>query len=802
MRYVFLLLFTVLTFNLFGQKYKTAFENIENKDFEKAIKILTKSKKKSPVVYHYGNALIFSHPDFKQYNPARAYRHTKYALKRFELLKSKEPLQKKYNINKKILSDLQNQIARNAYAEMPDKNNINNLNEYIIIFSQSNIIEDITKKRDSIVYSNVLQSNDFNVYKTFVRKYPKAKQVPEALQQIDKLWRQKYENILQSGELIPLEEFEYQYPNFPYYSEYSSKHKIIAQRGMNLNLASGYIPELHPKYQKFIKDAAPKDIAFAILQSIVNQDIKTRNYEQAIDTLLKYEVYFSQKPEAVNKFKKLLQTPIKNFEKPKLLPGLVNTSGWEYSASVTADDKQIVFCGRSRDDNLAKGLEDIFYARKNSQGTWEKATPIDELNTKTLNEAPLFISADGTQMLIFSEGNIFISNKTAQGWGQKRIFPKINKHEAWEADAMLTADGNAVFFISDREYGQNPHVRFGKKYHGGMAGNTDIYVSVKKNDQWSEPINIGKTINTPYAERSPFLHPDMKTLYFSSDGHVGLGAKDVFMSKRLNDTSWTQWSEPVNLGKSINTQGDEWGYKISGDGIKAYFSRFEDNTFNIYETTLPKEFRPETTTRISGILTNTENEILEGQIVWEDLTSGKKIGHSNSDPENGQYIINLPNGKNYGFYVETPGYYPVSGNIDLTKVKIMQDKEKNFILTSINKIIQGEKAIPLENIFFEYDSYTLKKESQPELKRLVIFLQKHKDIKIEIGGHTDNQGSEQYNIELSQKRATTIADYITNAGFPKKSITVKGYGANRPKADNNTEEGRAKNRRVEFKVLP
>lgn len=800
MRYLLLVCLFFSVFSLTAQKYQSAFESLESKDFEKAKKQFDKAKKKLPTLSYYGNGLICAHPDYEDYSMTRAYRYAKYALGAFNRSENQETLNKDYQINAQRLSDFQNEIARQAYHNMRNRDNISTLNQYIAIFTESDIIADVIARRDSLAFLLTEQQGNFRAYQAFAETYPEAAQTPEALKRFESLWKKEYEATLQTGEKIVPEAFERKYPDFPFYDEYEGDHKTIAQRADNLGLAGGYIPDLRPKYDKFIKDAAPKDIAFVALQVMLTPQIEKRNYKAALDTMLQYESYFAKGPSHFSKLKALLEAPEKHTAQPEPLKGKLNTSGWEYSASVTADDKQIVFCGRYREDNLKYGLEDIYYSRKINE-EWEAAKPVKELNTLLLNEAPLFISADGTRMILFSEGNIYISDKTALGWGKKRVFPNISLHESWDADAMLTADGNAVIFISDRESPVGPHVPFGKSYHGGKAGNTDIYVSVKENGIWSTPFNIGTTINTPYAERSPFLHPDMKTLYFSSDGHAGFGKKDVFMCKRLNDSSWTEWSEPVNLGKSINTEGDEWGYKISGDGTKAYFSRFDGNIFNIYETILPPEFRPETTTRIFGTIKNTEGEILESEIVWENLGTQKEVGRSNSDPENGSYIITLPNGKNYGFYVETPGYYPISGNIDLSDVEIMQEIEKNFVLISVKKIAQGDKAIPLENIFFEYNSHTLRAESFPELNRLSGFLKKYSELKVEISGHTDNTGSASYNKELSEKRAQSVADYLFKKGIPHDAISVSGYGAEKPVADNDTEQGRAKNRRVEFKVI-
>ncbi len=796
------LILNLLNINtIHAQKNSDIFKDIDKQNFNSAQKKLQKIKKKQPTVFFYASAMIYSNPNCKKYNPAKAYRYTKYANKYFKKANNKNNLAKSYNINAETINQLQDNIAKTEYDKLTDNQNVELLNKYIRTYNNSSIINQVTQYRDSLAFSKIKNSRDFRDFQFFAQRYPKAKQKDMAQKKCNDLWKALYNNTIQTGELLAIKEFEYQYPKYPFYNKEHQKHKEIAQWAINIGVSRQYNPELQRAYTSFIKSAAPKDIAFVTLQLLIQQDLKNKNYQNACDSIEKYKPYFSKNSKQIDQLCKIIKAKAESDNTPTPIPGKINTDGWEYSASITGDDRQIVFCGRDRKDNLMPDKEDIFYSQKDDNGLWQEATPISELNTPHLNEAPLFITNDGTQMLIFSEGNIYISKKTPDGWSKKKKFPQISTPYSWEADAMLTADGNALLFISDRRDNIHTHVPFGTKYHGGNAGNSDIYVSIKKAGQWQMPINLGASINTPYAERSPFLHSDMKTLYFSSDGHVGLGQKDVFVAKRLNGSSWTQWSKPINLGKAINTPNDEWGYKISEDGTKAYFSRLEKNVFNIYQTELPEEFRPESTTIIYGTITTADDKFPQSKIIWENLQSLQKTGYANSDPKNGHYIITLPNGKNYGFYIETDGYYPVSGNIDLTQVAKNQKFEKNFILTSIQNILSGEKAIPLENIFFEYDKHNLKKESYSELNRLADFLNKHKDVQIEISGHSDNKGSENYNLELSLRRAKAVADYIVQKGFPKNAIITKGYGSKNPVADNNSAEGRAKNRRVEFKII-
>ena len=199
-----------------------------------------------------------------------------------------------------------------------------------------------------------------------------------------------------------------------------------------------------------------------------------------------------------------------------------------------------------------------------------------DLSTADGNEAPMAISADGNILLLWRNdngGDIYYSLKTRYGWSNPVAFPYPINSEYYEGDASFTADGKGLLFTSSRPGGLNVNSINQGLYRGDNEYPTDIYISEKLDgNKWSNPINLGNQINTPYTERSPFLHPDGRTLYFSSDGHYGIGSTDVFMTQRLNDSSWTHWATPINMGKNINTVNKDWGFKFSTDGEYAFYS--------------------------------------------------------------------------------------------------------------------------------------------------------------------------------------------------------------------------------------
>ena len=268
--------------------------------------------------------------------------------------------------------------------------------------------------------------------------------------------------------------------------------------------------------------------------------------------------------------------------KPQILPPTVNTyDGEEYGPTVTIDDQTIYFVGLNRADGSS--TEDIYVSHRDTAGEWLPARRIPELSHPYRNEAPTSVSPDGHTLLVFVEGRMCYSTKTNRGWSEPQAMPALFRIGNWQADAMFSPDGSAILFAAN--YPTKP----------GEQPSLNIFVSTRdKEGRWSKPFSIGETINTEGMERSPFLHPDMKTLYFSSDRPGTLGELDVWITRRLSDTCWTCWSEPENLGPQINTTGRDCWYKISTDGTRAYYARKIGRNHNIYWILLPEDKRPDT----------------------------------------------------------------------------------------------------------------------------------------------------------------------------------------------------------------
>jgi len=568
-------------------------------------------------------------------------------------------------------------------------------------------------------------------------------------------------------------------------------------------------PEEQNSYDEFIKLNAPNEDAFVAVQRLSEPFILQKEWEQAIEVYKKYSPLFPAYSKRINAIISILEAEHEELIITNLGENINSVAG-EYYPVFTTDGKRMYFTGNNRSDGT--GCEDVFYSEF-EEGTWQKARNIgNRINTERKNESLDGVSADGTRLFLygnyadnFGRGDIYFIDKTGDGWGKREHFPYPINSRFFESSATMSGDGKVLIYCSDRPGGIGNYVEKGIPFHGGYMGNVDIYVSIKNETGWGDPINLGQSVNSPFCEYSPFLHPDGKTLYFSSDGHPGLGRLDVFKSVRLDENSWTSWSAPVNLGKEINTPGNDWGYKISTSGDLAYFASNEIaggyGEEDIYTITVPEKVRPDPVAVVHGIISNEKNIPLEANLIWEDLLTGDTIGILKSDPENGTYTIILQLNKKYGYFVSKPGYYPVSRNIDLTGTTESLNIDENITLTSIEEMIKAEVAIVLNNIFFDYDKYDLLPESYPELNRLVKILRENPDNIVEISGHTDNKGSDEYNQQLSEKRAQSIVEYLISAGCKHESLKAKGYGESKPVDTNETDEGRAKNRRVEFKFV-
>jgi flagellar motor protein MotB len=472
----------------------------------------------------------------------------------------------------------------------------------------------------------------------------------------------------------------------------------------------------------------------------------------------------------------------------------VNSSMDDYWPSLSADENTLVITVNiPKDINSSEVLynrqEDFFITTRDENGNWRPVRNIGPpINTPMFNEGAQSLTADGqTMYYTVCRGNcdIYVSTRESDGsWGRPSRLPEpLNLANSSEKQPSISPDGKTLYFVSNRPSG---------------FGGYDVWRSIKINDnEWSKPENLGDSINTPYMEQSPFIHFDNQTLYFSSNGHVGMGGLDIFLSKMLSDSTW---SKPVNLGYPINRHQDEDGLIVNARGTMAYFSSVinPETGRDIYKFEMPEEIRPIPSSYISGTITDSQNGWpLRANFSLVDIDS-KQTVMTNQASSEGDFFLCIPTNRNYAFFASTPGYLFYSEHFSLAGI---HSADKPFRKDIELKPIKVGETMVMRNVFFETASYELKSESVIELSMLINLLSINPNLRIEIGGHTDDIGNEAYNLSLSENRAKAVANFLTENGIDSKRIASKGYGLSKPIGDNSTEEGRATNRRTEIRVL-
>ena len=590
----------------------------------------------------------------------------------------------------------------------------------------------------------------------------------------DSAWMLLHDVYCSTGSTADITRLYDQYPNPRFADLEAHDKKVVHQYNIVTTTDMGW--------STLIKFAAPYRVAYNWMIAQITDYLLREDTEMALQTIRPYAEAFGNDAsynDLVNALEQAGQVELT----PEAISDSINSTMKEYSPVMTADGNTIYFV-RVVYDKTAGNSEDIYTSNRTKRG-WERAMPMAELSVPGSNEAMQSVSADGTQLIFFRNGLLYSTYKTEEGWSHPRTLPDNINVANWQSDAMITSDGRAMLFSAQ------------KQVENEVGTSVNIFVSLMdENGEWGEPIDLGPTINTPGMERKPFLHPDMRTLYFSSDGHGTLGDLDVFKTTRLRDDSWTEWSEPVNLGAQINSPRQEWGYKISTDGSTAYYSNGED----LYMLELPLSMRPNAVATISGTVRDDAGKTIGVTIRWEDLDTHEAIGQSQTDPSNGSFYLVLPLGKNYGYYIDDERYFPLSNNIDLREQKKSISIEKNIQLTSYKQMIEDGMAVQVNNLFFPVNEYELLPQSENELRRVADIIIKH-NVRVEISGHTDSTGDSKKNMVLSKQRAESVRAFLIKQGCNASQLTAKGYGASRPIADNDTEEGKQQNRRVELQFI-
>jgi outer membrane protein OmpA-like peptidoglycan-associated protein/tetratricopeptide (TPR) repeat protein len=633
----------------------------------------------------------------------------------------------------------------------------------------------------------------------------------------DKELRKLYKNLMRHGDnwyflhdrgyLIALE----------YYLEVYKTHQNSAI--LNYKIADCYLHTLYKykalPYAKKAEELDPKAV-FDMNYLIGMAYHQVEDFDQAINHYKKFKqdytgsdndslLYAARRIKECEHGKEYIKDTL--YDLVDMGP-IVNSIYADYVPLIRADQSYMLFTsrrphneidhskhGRHKGGRLAafdlEYYEDIFRTDHINDSTWSEPYRFEYSSDKFgKHDACVSMSFDGLEIYLYrpdNEGDLYEAKIEDGKWGVAQPMKGINSKYR-EDHVAISFDNKTAYFVSDRPGG------FGRK---------DIWKTTRIGEnEWDVPVNLGPTINTEYDEEGVFIHPDDRTLYFSSRGHETMGGYDIFESSYEDD----KWSKPINMGYPINSPDDDVFFVLTADGKNAYLSSVKEEGFgmqDIYSITpfVKKKNKEFDVVVFKGIVVDKETRVkLKAKVDIVDNTTQKKMFSATVDAETG-FLIALPtgkSGKNYGISVEADGYLFYSENFDLIKKTGFKEYDK---IVEMEKVKPGA-VLTLRNVFFDFDKWDLKQESVTELNHAIKVLDQYKDVNIQIEGHTDFKGSDEYNQVLSEKRANSVKEYLIQHGFdPKRIVKVIGYGESKPVETNDTDEGRAHNRRVEFRLV-
>lgn len=487
----------------------------------------------------------------------------------------------------------------------------------------------------------------------------------------------------------------------------------------------------------------------------------------------------------------------------------VNSDVNELNPILSPDGKTLYFSRSNHPDNKGgkKDKEDIWYSELGADGKWQLAK---NAGAPLNNEYPNFVSSISSTTPDGKSVIMLLGNKYDEKGDSKLAGVSMSSNVGgnWTKPVALKIDDDYNFHEKANYFlANNRKTLLMSVQRDDSRGDRDLYVSFMKEDSaWTKPLNLGSIVNTAGEESAPFLALDDKTLYFSSNGFSGYGGIDIYVSKRLDDT-WTNWSEPENLGPDINSPKEDLFFNIPANSEYAYYSRgVSDNNTDIFRIKLPIMRSPEVWVTVRGKLVDGKTgQPIAAKIIYERLPDGTDVGIAQSDPRTGEYEIKLPAGHLYGIRAEADGHISESQNLDLrnaTGDTIITGKDFRLEPIKVTPIDSAVNVnITLNNIFFDFDQVTLKAESYPELDRIVKMMSERATMVVKIDGHADATGTEQYNLDLSKRRAAAVQKYIVGKGVDQSRVNIAFFGESKPLVPNTTKENRRKNRRVEFVIV-
>ncbi len=627
----------------------------------------------------------------------------------------------------------------------------------------------ITLHSSTNAFSEFLKTNSLVGWAKFLQKYPDAPTEP-------------YISGFAAAELAQKEPTETELKQLTEEEQWILDDlRASAKTGVRITANTDYKGIDTEQWATFIRRRKGRPEGFVAMKNMLKYHINIREWQPCTQLLQDFGPLFPEEAAWVKSITDLVAGP-DNGVRPETMGTKINTKGSEYSPTLTYDGNTMAFCGTTRSESIWG--EDIYITERDKDGNWGTAQLNRDLSGMG-HEAPMCFTADGNTLVLFKNGKIFASNRNATGWSPAQRFEIDLSEFDWVADVHFVPGEQRVFFAGQ------------PKGYGGRYERNDIYMSSKDEDgNWSKPEKLDSLINTDANDRSPFIHPDQTTMYFSSARPGGLGDLDVYKTVRLDDT-WKRWTIPVNLGKNINTNGNNWGYSVTTDGTTAYYSAKVDDRSDedIFLISLPKEARPQKQVLPVKVLVVDKNKkpLPNAKIEVRNSFSGTNIGEYRTSPKGAPAVLYLPEGERVTVSGSTKGYYGDPVSID------SRDEGKTIEVMLIPVADLDRPDAPKfelnSDILFDVGKSDLRPEAAGQIRSLAEFAKREKR-SIALGGHTDPTGADEDNLLLSKARAEAVKTSLLGFGVATDKVTAEGYGEAQLICTDNTPECFKRCRRV------
>ena len=790
----------------------------------------------------FGLASVLAQPTNPKHDYVVAMRLQDAARKEFKALKmaQRTELTKKYNVTSGSIDKLKSTTTMVAWKEMEKTATLRQVDDFLEAFagSRSPYLTKAAKKQETSLETAINEAKTYGDYSYLSRRHRTDIPVryPSALSAIDHSafdlflqekgvdWlgqfyeenpqhpltrddaRNEFPETWSSNELEPMLDFLAAHPQSgfaPYIRRKtvdllkeqpladSSRTRLTADQksvigeveleaaGQLVNTDGLFDPKANDAWLNYVQKLAPASRAYDALEKMTKYYLWKRDWAAASKALHVGQPLFPKKKDWFDQLIPLIDAPGTGITAVSV-GATINEGGSEYIPVPTVDGKTLYFCATNRVEN--EDQEDVFVSTR-QDSLWSKPKLITELSGDG-NQAPVSLTEGDSRMILFNEMRPYQADKTPTGWTKPVPIEVDVSRFYWVGLVQIAASGQ-VLLLEARTT---------------TSSDIDLYICLRDEaGKWKKPVRVDG-LCTERNDRSPYLHPDMHTIYYSTDGRAGMGGLDVYRSTALDDT-WLHWSTPVNLGKEINTLGDDWGYKISTDGKIAWFAtRTDGRSQDIFYVEVPKEMRPEEVKQVEFFLVDDQKKPMTNvEVIMEVQKTGKKVGSYRPDPATGKVVMPVPNDQEYTIHLEKEGYISKSQSIPVQKPGQPLIIKPDLRALNIEKMAKSGETLAL-NLLFDYDQAVLHDESLPELRRVADQAKKG-NLRLNVFGYTDNAGDPAYNLDLSKRRAEAAKQALINLGIPAAQITAAGLGEEKPVVANDTDEHRAQNRRVEVQFI-